>query len=304
MLVVAIVATVATYLGFRQQLWLRQVQNATDRATVESVRQGALAYAIVILEEDLRRDPNVDSLLEKWAKPLVLPFEGGTVAIAVSDAQARFNLNNVLRGNAPSGPDLDVLRRLLISVKQDPNLVDGLFKWIDNNPQRYGGDSKDIEYLSLPVPYRAGNQALQSVDELRLIRGFTKETVDALRPLLIALPAPTEINVNTASQALLAAMFPAGGDAAARTVMQVREAKGFTNIGEFDNVVLQAGATLPKELSRAVKSSYFLVDVDVRVGSIWSRTEAVIHRKGNKQSLVLWQRPRPLQIVSDAEQAS
>jgi general secretion pathway protein K len=296
MLVVAIVATVATYLSFRQQVWLRQVQNTTDRATVESVRQGALAYASLYLDEDLR-NTKTDNLREKWAQPLVLPIEGGQVAIQASDGQARFNLNNVVRNNAPSAADIGVLQRLLTSLKFDPGLTDALVRWIYPGPQGRSTGTEDLEYLSATPPYRAGNQPLQSVDELRLVKGFTREIVEALRPFVIALPNATEINVNTASEPVLAALFPAAGDTVAKQIVQARETKPFDDLGEFDRA-LPTG-TAPPQVPRGVATSYFVADIDVRVGRLWSRTEAVINRVGNKQTKVLWQRARPIQITTD-----
>jgi general secretion pathway protein K len=296
MLVVAIVATVATYLSFRQQVWLRQVQNATDRATVESVRQGALAYASLYLDEDLRIT-KTDNLREKWAQPLVLPIEGGQVAIQASDAQGRFNLNNVLRNNAPSTNDIAVLQRLLTSLKLDPGLVEALVDWVDADSQSRPNGGEDIEYGTASPPYRPGNQPLQSVDELRLVKGFTREIVEALRPFVIALPNATEINVNTAPEPVLAALFPAAGDTVAKQIVQARETKPFDDLGEFDRVV--PSGTTPPQVPRSVATSYFVADVDVRVGRLWSRTEAVINRIGNKQTRVLWQRARPILITTD-----
>lgn len=301
MLVVAIVATVATYLSFGQQVWLRQVENANDRASVESVRQGALAYAGLYLEEDLR-NTKTDHLREKWAQPLVLPIEGGQVAIQVSDAQARFNLNNVVRNNAPSTNDIAVLQRLLRSLKLDPGLVEALVDWIDADSQSRPNGAEDIEYGTASPPYRAGNQLLQSVDELRLVKGFTRETVEALRPFVIALPSPTEINVNTASEPVLAALFPAAGDTIARRIVQARDGKPFEDAGEFQRA-LPPGTSMPQP-APVVQTSYFVADIDVRVGRLWSRTEAVINRAANNQTKVLWQRPRPVRVTTDESEGA
>lgn len=301
MLVVAIVATVATYLSFRQQVWLRQVQNTTDRATVESVRQGAVAYASLYLDEDLR-NTKTDNLREKWAQPLVLPIEGGQVAIQASDAQARFNLNNIVRNDQPSANDIGVLKRLLASLKLDAGLTDALVDWIDGNSASVPNGAEDIEYGTASPPYRAGNQMLQSVDELRLVKGFTREIVEALRPFVIALPTATDINVNTASEPVLAALFPAGGDTVAKQIVQARETKPFDDLGEFDRAL--PPGTAPPQVPRGVATSFFVADIDVRVGRLWSRTEALINRVGNKQTRALWQRARPIQITPDEDKST
>ena len=79
-LIVAIVATVAASLALGQQIWIRQAQNFTDRAQADKVIDGALQFAMLILEKDLRDHPETDDLGEDWAKPQVTPVEGGTAA--------------------------------------------------------------------------------------------------------------------------------------------------------------------------------------------------------------------------------
>src|SRR4029079_10158306 len=69
------------------------------------------------------------------------------------------------------------------------------------------GGGESAYYLSLKRPYRAANQLLAQVDELYRVRGFDAATVAKLRPHVTALPVRTSININTASGAVLAAVF-------------------------------------------------------------------------------------------------
>ncbi len=112
-----------------------------------------------------------------------------------------------MRNNTPSAPDIGTFQHLLQSLSLDPNLTDAVIDWIDadSNTSAYGAE--DIDYLQLKIPYRAANQPMQSVDELRLVRGFTRDIVEKLRPLITVLPQPTEINVNTAKKEVLSALF-------------------------------------------------------------------------------------------------
>jgi general secretion pathway protein K len=291
------------------------MQNTADRATAEAVRQGAIAYAGLFLDEDLRQG-TTDTLKEKWNQPLVLPVDGGTVAISATDAQARFNLNNLFRGapppaapgSPPSHPaaaglsraDIGAFHSLLTTLKLDGTLTEALIDWIDPDSQAGASGGEDVEYATLSPPYRAANQPLQSVDELRLIKGFTPEVVEALRPFVIALPAATEINVNTASETVLATLFKQGGDVAAKQIVTVRDNKPFQSVAEFNSARPQ-GIPEPTAGSFGVATSYFVLNIDVRVGRIWSRTETLIKREGNRKTTVLWQRPRPLVITRDEE---
>jgi len=300
-LVVAIVATVATTLALGEQVWFRQAQNMTNRAQAESLRKGALNYAAILLARD---DAKIDHLGEPWAKPLPpLPVEDGMIAFAVSDAQGRFNLNNLVRAGAPSPPDIAMFRNLLTSQGLDRGLSDALLDWLDQNTTvDYPGGAEDIEYLSLPQPYRSANQPLQSVDELRLVKGFTAKAVEKLRPYVTTLPVPTAVNVNTAPDQVLAAMFtnpPA--PAVLQPLLDSRVNLPFDSTAKFLEK-LPPGTSPPPASLYDVKTGYFLVTIDIRYGRLQRRTEALIERASGKPATVLWHQLPPLQFETKPDE--
>jgi general secretion pathway protein K len=289
-LVVAIVATVATTLALGEQVWFRQAQNMTNRAQAESLRQGALNYAAILLTRDGNKT-KTDDLSELWAQPLPpLPVEDGMLAFAVSDAQGRFNLNNLVRNGAPSPPDIAMFQRLLTAKDIDPGLSEALRDWLDPDSTVSPGGAEDIEYLSLPQPYRTANQPLQSVDELRLVKGFTAKAVEDLRPYVTALPVPTMVNVNTAPDQVLAALL----NLQVSALRPVLEGRPFADTAKF-LAQLPAGTTCPANQCD-VKTGYFLVTIDIRYGRLQRRTEALIERVSSKPATVLWHRLPPFQF--------
>jgi general secretion pathway protein K len=303
-LIVAIVATVATTLALGEQVWLRQAQNLNDRAQAESLLQGALGYAAILLARDAAQS-QTDNLGELWAKPLPpLPVENGMIAFAVTDAQSRFNLNNLVQTAAPNTENIKMFRNLLTALRLDPNLSDALRDWIDPNSNTRSGGAVDTEYLNLPQPYRAANQPLSSVDELRLVKGFTADIVEKLRPYVIALPGPvaTPVNVNTAGEQVLAALFvdpPAA--AVLQPLLDGRATKPIENAALFAQA-LPPGTKLLQQSLYDVKSSYFLVTIDIRIGRLQRRTEALIQRVAGKTGKVLWHQLPPLQLKMSADE--
>jgi general secretion pathway protein K len=299
-LVVAIVATVATTLALGEQVWLRQAQNMANRAQAESLRQGALSFAAILLARD---DSKIDHLGEPWAKPLPpLPVEDGMLTFAVSDAQGQFNLNNLVRAGQPSTPDIAMFQRLLTSLGLDPNLSEALRDWLDIDSIVSAGGAEDIEYLSLPQPYRSANQSLQSVDELRLVKGFTAKTVEKLRPYVTALPVPTTVNVNTAPEQVLAALFtnpPA--PAVLQPVLESRVSLPFAEPAQFV-ARLPSGTSPPPTSLYGINTGYFLVTIDIRYGRLQRRTEAMIQRPANGPATVLWHRLPPLQFETKPDE--
>ena len=295
MLVVAIAATAAAYLSLDQQIWLRQAQNQSDRTQADAVRQGAEAWAIVILDKNAKDNPGDDDLTENWAKPLPpLPVEGGQVAGQIFDAQAKFNLNNLVRNNAPSPADVGVFRHMLESLSIDPNLTDAVIDWIDADSTTLPYGAEDLDYLQLKVPYRAANQPFTSVDELRLVRGFTPEIVEKLRPYITVLPQPTAINVNTADPQMLAVLFNLQASVMSQILGQADNRTVYKSAQEFTakiQTLLPAGTGLPDSSTYGVQSSYFEVRIDTQFGRYRRTTVSLINRgAGGGASRVLWHR--------------
>jgi general secretion pathway protein K len=302
-LVVAIVATVATTLALGEQVWLRQAQNVTDRAQAESLRQGALGYAAILLTRDGNQNKQTDYLGSLWAQPLPpLPVENGMIVFAVSDAQARFNLNNLVKNGARSQADVTIFNNLLTAQHLDPNLTNELLNWMSPASTNSAIETVDTEYLNLPQPYRAANQLLTSVDELRLVKGFTADAVDLLRPYVTVLPVYTAVNLNTAKAEVLAALFPSPPAAAVlQPLLDSRVTNPFKIVADFQGQ-LPTGLTLIPNGSYDVKTSYFLVTIDIRYGRLQRRTEALIERTRAKPATVLWHQLPPLQLKMSTDE--
>jgi general secretion pathway protein K len=288
MLVVAIAATTAAYLSLDQQIWLRQEQNLSDRSQAEVVRAAALEWASIILAKDAK-DTQTDDLTENWSKPLpALAVEGGQVTGRMVDAQGRFNINNlVLRSNAS---DRGVFRNMLDSLSLDPNLIDGVIDWMDGDQTALPNGAEDIYYLQLPTPYRTADNPMQSIDELRLVRGFTPEIVEKLRPWIIALPVETDINVNTALPDVLTALFYPQPTAVIEKIVSNRPYK---NPAELMTKVPELAAASSKTALGPfdVKSGFFEVEIETLFGRYHGATLAMIQRQpGGGPTRVLWHR--------------
>jgi general secretion pathway protein K len=290
-LIVAIVSTLAAYLGLGQQVRLRQAQNLADRAQADAVARAVYQWAAVMLEQDARTEKIArDDLTEEWATALApIPVDGGEVQARIADAQGRFNLNNLVRGGTtPSQPDIGVFRRLLQSQGLNPALTEAVVDWLDSDGQVRPAGAEDIEYLQLDPPYRAANRPFESAEELRLVRGFDAEAVQKLRPYVIALPVATTININTAPAAVLSALFVNLPLSSAEQLVAARAKLPFSQTAEL---AARAGQAPVEGVQLSVKSSYFIVVAETRFGRLARRAEALIFRGGGsgQTARLLWQ---------------
>jgi len=289
-LVVALVASAASFMAWQQQLWVRQVSNFNEQAQSRVVMLAALQWARAILAQDAR-DNNVDHLEEGWARSLApLPVEGGELAGGVTDQQGLFNLNSLVREGKASVSDLAVFRKLLELLQLSPQLADAVVDWIDPDAEvTYPGGAEDMDYLVLDPPYRAGNQPLTTVDGLARVKGFDAATLERLRPFVTALPKPTQINVNTAPAEVLAAAVADLPLDQARSLVDGRNKRYFKDLADF-RARLPKTVTQVNETVLSVDSRYFLVSGHARFGRAKVGYAALLEREATAWPKLVWQK--------------
>jgi len=288
LLIMTLAASTATYVVWQQSLWVRQLENISDRAKADQLAAGAIDFARDALKQDKKTD--VDSLDEAWAQPVTLPADNATVTGQVTDEQGRFNLNSLAGSNstqgAPPGASQGprkVFEQLLtnLDIKNAPELAAAVADWMDASNNN--NNTADLYYLSRNPPYRAGQQPLADASELIRIQGFDEDIVRKLSPYVTALKdSNTPINVNTASEEVLAAIF---NPALAKSIVRKPSDAPFKSISEVQaqlgtnpNISCAAGSCYD------VKSSYYSVHVKVQSGLVEANYTALLHRDPSSQT--------------------
>ena len=292
-LIVAVAASAATVMLAQQSAMLDQSMLIAARAQADLYAQAGLDWARGVLLEDARNTRS-DTLKEPWAQPIAgLPVERAVVAGDIADEQGKFNLNNLVDATRRSESDMRAFGRLLASVGLSPELADAVLDWVDPDTDLSGnGGAEDPYYLALPRPYRAPNGPMTQVEELYRIRGFDSAAVAKLKPYVTALPTRTLLNVNTASDLVLAAVLDVPRDKAAELVA-LRDKEPFANVQDFGERARKAGLTnVPGTLSAA--SDFFSVRVQVAQDDVQLAIEALVQRQSQPRpgTFVVWRRSR------------
>ncbi|MDH4133540.1 MAG: type II secretion system minor pseudopilin GspK [Gammaproteobacteria bacterium] len=289
-LIVAIVSAIAAYLSLGQQVWIRLAQNLRDRAQAEEAVAGITRAAAQLLRKDT--SSATDTLQEEWARELPpFPVEAGAVKVRITDAQARFNLNNLIQpGGGLNGAEIGVLRRLLLALSLNPSLADSLVDWMDPDTSVRPGGAEDAEYLAGTPSYRAANQPLQSIDELRLVRGFTPEIVEKLRAHVTVLPGNTTkpVNINTCGALVLSALFTDLPYSEAEALVKERD-EGRKTFASTTDLETRAKKTPAQDVRYDVKTEFFLVELEAHFGRLERRSLALLKRpRNNKAATIEW----------------
>ena len=133
-----------------------------------------------------------------------------------------------------------VFQNLFAAQGVNPELIDGLIDWLDDDEATIGTTgAEDLYYSGLDQPYRAANQQVSSTAELNLIKGFTIDVLPLIKPWLTALPITdnswSKVNVNTAPAEILAAFARSQplDLTLLEPLIEVRAVQPFNSVDEF-----------------------------------------------------------------------
>lgn len=276
MLITALATMVAANLAWDNALDVRRTMVLLHRDQAIQVALGAESWVIGILHQDLQ-DSQTDHLSEIWATELPgLPIEGGEVFGAVQDLQGRFNVNNLIDEDGVIDDDsLEQFRRLLVALGLDPRFAGIAGDWLDNDlDASFPDGAEDSIYTGMIPPYRTANQMLTSISELAALEGMDRLTFKALEPHITALPGRTNINVNTATPAVLQSLAENITVADVESLIAERESGGFVDLqNSFASLVT------PDVINQLEESTqFFQLKVVVRIDTVRITLVSVLQR--------------------------
>jgi len=288
LLIVAIATTVSVTISTRLQLDVRRTGNliAGDQAYLYTL--AAESWSQRILKED-RKDNEIDHLGENWAIELPpLPVEGGYIKGKLNDLQSCFNLNTVLDGGADNKLARARLDRLLNNLGIDKGGTQAIIDWLDDDLQTTIPDgAEDVYYMNLERPYRTANAPMQSISELRLIKGFENaEVYDALLPHVCAFGVNTPININTAAAEVLRSLADELSDADVEKIIEQRNESAFVDINAFTSFN-DLKSKIADTQGLSVDTEYFMLQTESTIGQVRVITYSIIHRSNDGNTTVI-----------------
>lgn len=297
LLLTALSVTLVTGIFWQQQVLVRGIEGQRLRLQGKLIARAALDAARLTLL-DAAAQGNVTTLDGAWSVPLLegrldrfigqeaglgtpqgagqstepSPEQGGEqgsrLAQRIIDAQGCFNLRNLA---GPSGINLyqvTAFARLLKALALDPGLA----------------------YRIAEAIVRARTELdIQQVGDLGGVPGMTPETLDKLREFVVILPAPTAVNVNTASPEVLTSVVNFTVHEARELIVRRRQAY-FKGPSDFA-FRLNDKETL-EGVNYEVTSDYFLVHSTLTMARATLHTTALIRRAGGARSAasLVWMR--------------
>ncbi len=257
------------------------------KATV--LARAAVQAARGILQQDFAKDKkmaqNFDALTDVWALPITNYAIGdGLLTAQIEDERGKLNLNDLAAGGDVNArkPKIQKVKRLFELLQINPDLVDAIVDWVDQDevPEPSGAESN--YYQSLSPSYRAANAPLQTLLDLRLIKGMTPDIIAKISKVVTVYPQAGEsrVNVNTANSFVLQALDPRITQAVAADIIQARPFKiiqDLDRVSSFEDI----GKELRQQNLYDVKSDLFLARMMVKVTEVTRNAIVVLQRDPN-----------------------
>jgi general secretion pathway protein K len=264
LLVLALAAAAATAMLEAQDLQTRGLQAQRDYEQARWMLRGGMHWARSILAEDARAGAT-DHQRELWASGLPpTDVQLGSLAGAIRDEQAYFNLNSLVRAGKPSLPQVVAFRRLLGIIGLAPELADAIAAAV------------------------AAAGTLSDLGELAGMPGLNAAALGKLQGYTTALPRPTPVNVNTAPPEVLAALVDGLPLSEAQALARRLAVEPVRNAAEFQARLRPDLKLNAEDISAA--SQFFVVQGRAKVGGADLRMQALLQRAGPGMPAIVWQR--------------
>ena len=292
LLLTALAITVVASLFWQQQVQVRSMENQRLHLQTKWILRGALDWTRLILRQDGQDHREYTWDQDVWATPLAETrlddyvererVDGekydATLSGQIIDAQSRYNLANLADKKQINAAQVAVFARLLQNLQLNPALA-----------QAVADEVAAGQSLALVSTASGGKETMAPlrVEDLLAVPGFTPQTVERLRDLVVVLPAQTVINLNTAPAEVIAALVPNFSLAEATALVNARKRAAFKDMVGFKALLGQHN--VPAGVTTDFKSDYFLVRSRVRLDRAALDAEALIWRQpGQLKTDVLW----------------
>ncbi|HEV8311644.1 MAG TPA: type II secretion system minor pseudopilin GspK [Burkholderiaceae bacterium] len=280
MVIVTLIVSLAASMIWQQ--WRAVQVETAERARSQAawILTGALDWARLILREDAR-NAGPDHLGEPWAVPLAEArlstflaadkenTEGAPDAFlsgSIADAQALYNLRNLVDGNGKIVPEeLRALERLCTAVGVSLTTATNIANVMQGALAATA--SPDNEAPLLPGSVMQFAWAGVSADELR-----------RLQPYVALLPRAMPVNLNTASREVLVAAIDGLDLSSAERLVQARQRNPFNGVPDAQALVPQ-GVTLNAQRVD-IRSNFFEVRGRLRLGERALEERSLVERRG------------------------
>ena len=254
-----VLAAISISLAFTGNIAYRLAQNSFHVAYDNALADAAVNLAVLAL-----LDPRTDSRRLINAVDQKIDLGGASIRIRIQDELGKIDLNQT---------DGSTLVKLFQSTGIDPAaaeaLVDKVLDWRDASPFKRVNGAKADEYRAAGYDYLPRNGPFQSVDELTLVMGMTRDLYKRVEPALTVYSGRQFVDPQFATPEVLAAL-PSLADAHAAAAGQ--------STGAATGAPMSA---IPGNAINVFKGRAFTIDTEISRSTDVARHHSAFRLTGN-----------------------
>lgn len=304
LLMVSVIVALTLQLNVSSRAQVHEAANLGDGVRVLYMAKSGLFAGIGILSED-RGD--ADTLYEAWARTGDLTeqskayFDDGHLELVIEDEYGKVNINKLVSGNGFNNAIKGLLTRLLnqpqfkLQEREVEDLLNAVKDWIDADSEVTGNGAENAYYQGLGKSYTVRNGPMESVDELLMVRGVTRElfygtTERTGLVRFLTVHGTGGININTAPKEVLQALAASITEDGANRMDDYRRnpTNSLTDPSWYRRVSGLQNTTIDS-VTLVTKSEYFQIVATGHLGTMQRTVRGIVKREGERNlSIVAW----------------
>lgn len=285
LLVLTLLLTIILDFNLGMRVEARSAANFRDDLKAYYLASSGITFAMALLEEDGRTEPDYDSLNELWAQKIPrIPVGDGFISVEITDESSKINANKLATGfGSITGENMRAtmvrfLKQFKIEDDTARTIADSIADWIDLDDRILEHGAETNYYEGLEDPYKVKDKPLYSLQELRLIKDMESDTFARLRNFLTIF-SDGLININTAGKEVLMSLSEDITEATANEIVTIRADAPFTeptNIEPLSSLSAEEKLKITHLIN--VRSNYFSITSTGDVNQKKKTIHAVVKR--------------------------
>lgn len=187
LIVIAVLISVSSEFLIMAQVNTRYLTKFKEQQQAYTLAKAGVNLGKFILEADKKgvssgflgmtpTDSSIDSYKDIWAIDYPqIPFENGNLDLTISDENGKINLSILANEVVDQTPYYYITQRFFLNMGLPIDLADTIIDWVDIDDSRFPYGAESEYYNTLSPPYEVKNAAMDSINELLMIKGFTPE---------------------------------------------------------------------------------------------------------------------------------
>lgn len=304
LLAVSVIVALTLQINVSSRAQVHEAANLGDGIRVLYIAKSGVFAGMGLLSED-RGD--ADTLNEAWARTEAIReqsrdyFDGGHLELVIEDESGKININRLVQGNEFNAAVKGVLTRLLsqpefkLQAQEVEDILCAVKDWIDADSVVTGNGAENAYYQGLGKSVTVRNGPMESIDELLLVRGVTRELFHGTRERpglarFLTVYGEGSVNINTAPKEVLRALSPAITEDAANRMDDYRRnpANALTDPSWYRRVAGLSNVSIDA-VPLVTRSEYFHLAATGHLGTMKRTIRGFVKRDGDRKlSIVAW----------------